>query len=39
MERQIMWSSQEKPGLEYLRLLKLPDGIVADSISRQHFLL
>lgn len=32
MERQIMWSSQEKPGLEYLRLLQLPDGIVADSI-------
>ena len=32
MERQIMWSSQEEPGLEYLRLLQLPDGIVADSI-------
>jgi uncharacterized protein len=32
MERQVMWSSQEEPGLEYLRLLQLPDGIVADSI-------
>jgi uncharacterized protein len=32
MERQIMWSSQEEPGLEYLRLLQSPDGIVADSI-------
>jgi uncharacterized protein len=32
MERQIMWSSQEEPGLEYLRLLQLPDGIIADSI-------
>jgi hypothetical protein len=32
MERQIMWSSHEEPGLEYLRLLQLPDGIVADSV-------
>ena len=32
MERQIMWSSQEEPGLEYLHLLQLPGGIVADSI-------
>jgi hypothetical protein len=32
MERQIMWSSQEQPGLECVRLLQLPDGIVADSI-------
>ncbi len=32
MERQIMWSSHEKPGLECLRLLQSPDSIVADSI-------
>ena len=32
MERQVMWSSQEEPGLEYLRLLQLPDGIVANSV-------
>jgi hypothetical protein len=32
MERQIMWSPHMGPGLECLRLLQLPDGIVADSI-------
>jgi hypothetical protein len=32
MERQIMWSPWTGPGLEHLRLLQQPEGIVADSL-------
>jgi hypothetical protein len=32
MERQIMWSPWTGPGLEHLRLLQQPEGIVADSM-------
>ncbi|MDQ2887745.1 MAG: putative glycolipid-binding domain-containing protein [Chloroflexota bacterium] len=32
MERQIMWNPWTGPGLEHLRLLQQPDGIVADSM-------
>ena len=33
MERQIMWSPQVGPGLECLRLLQLPDGVLEGDIA------